>query len=200
MNKKTIIGIVFIVLGLVLLLVGCEKSPQQKAKDLEKEVDAELKEKGIDYDYEQYFVEVEKVNDGLHRVADAVSTDAVESYNSAIEEAEDEDFRNFDLQLASDSITHETENLSVDIEKFENNEAGYEVPKDFEKFHKEYIEYVKHYNSQFEALGLSVLPDADFVNFKENLGNIAKEIENDKQAQYVTEKYEELENKARKNK
>lgn len=200
MNKKTIIGIVIIVLGLILLLVGCEKTPEQKAKELEKEVDAELKEKGIDYDYEQYFVEVEKVNNSFNRVAEVISTDAVESYNSAMEETEDEDFRNFDLQLASDAITLETENLSVDIDKFENNEAGYEVPKDFEKFHKEYIENVKHYNSQFEALGLSLLPDGDFVNFKENLGNLADEINNDKQYKYVTEKYEELENKARENK
>lgn len=200
MNKKTIISLVFIVLGLVLLLVGCEKSPQQKAKDLEKEVDAELKEKGINYDYEQYFVEVEKVNDGLHRVGEAITTDAIESYNSAMEETEDEDFRNFDLQLASDAITLETENLSVDIENFENNEAGYEVPKGFEKFHKEYIEHAKHYNSQFEALGLSLLPDGDYLNFKNNFNNLSNELDNDKQAQYIADKYEELENKARKNK
>lgn len=200
MNKKTIVGLVIIVLGLILLLVGCEKSPQQKARDLEKEIDAELKEKGINYDYEQYFVEVEKLKDGMHRVGEAIGTDATESYNSAMEETEDEAFRNFDLQLASDAITSETENLSVDIENFENNEAGYEIPKGFEKFHKEYIEYTKYYNSQFEDLGLSLLPDGDYLNFEDNLNNLYNEIDNDKQAQYIAEKYDELESKARENK
>lgn len=200
MNKKTIIGIVIIVLGLALLLAGCEKSPQQKAKELEKEVDAELKEKGINYDYEQYFAEVEKVNDGLGSVLVAIDTDAKESYNSALEETEDEDFRNFDLNLASDAVTLETENLSVDIEAFENNEAGYEVPKEYEKFHEEYIEYMKYYNSKFEEFGLSLLPENDFVNAKDNLTNTMNEFENDERTERIVKQYEELENKARKNK
>ena len=200
MNKKTIIGIVIIVLGLVLLLAGCEKSPQQKAKELEKEVDAELKEKGINYDYEQYFAEVEKVNDGLGSVLVAIDTDAKESYNSALEETEDEDFRNFDLNLASDAVTLETENLFVDIEAFENNEAGYEVPKEYEKFHEEYIEYMKYYNSKFEEFGLSLLPENDFVNAKDNLTNTMNEFENDERTERIVKQYEELENKARKNK
>lgn len=200
MSKKTIIGIVIIVLGLALLLAGCEKSPQQKAKELEKEVDAELKEKGINYDYEQYFAEVEKVNDGLGSVLVAIDTDAKESYNSALEETEDEDFRNFDLNLASDAVTLETENLFVDIESFENNEAGYEVPKEYEKFHEEYIEYMKYYNSKFEEFGLSLLPENDFVNAKDNLTNTMNEFENDERTERIVKQYEELENKARKNK
>lgn len=202
MNKKLIkrtIVIALIIIAIALALSGCEKSPEQKANELEREVDKELKDKGIDYEYEQYYDEVEKVVNGMISVEDVIQGDAKESYNNAMEETEDEDFRNFDLNLASDSVLLETENLAIDIDKFESNETGYEVPKEYKQFHEDFIKKMKHYNSLYHEFGLSLKPENDYVNAKDKLIKIDNEFESDEEFKEILKKTIKLEKQAREN-
>src|SRR5699024_12335657 len=95
----------------------CGNSPQQKARQMEKKLSAEFKEKCMDTDYSLYYDELE---DLMNFTKESISCidDAEETMDPAYMDMEDEDSVEFSLSLASGYITDS--DLSFDIESFED--------------------------------------------------------------------------------
>lgn len=151
---KKLLGILVI---LLLVVGGCGNSPQQKAKDLENELDAEFEEKGIDTDYSLYY---DKLEDLMNAAKDNISCidDAEEQLDPTYIDTEDEDSVEWNLSLASSYITDS--DLSFDIENFEDEKEYSPTPKYFEKTEKEILDRINEYNSALMAYGENMETDA----------------------------------------
>lgn len=139
------------VLAILLLVVGgCGNSPQQKARQMEKELDAEFEEKGIDTDYSLYYDELENLMNFAKESISCID-DAEETMDPAYMDMEDEDSVEFSLSLASGYITDS--DLSFDIESFEDEKEYSPTPKYFEKTEKEILDRINEYNSALMTYG-----------------------------------------------
>ncbi|PTI71959.1 hypothetical protein [Mammaliicoccus vitulinus] len=150
---KKLLGILVIML---LVVGGCGNSPQQKAKELEKELDAEFKEKGIDTDYSLYYDDLESL---MNAAKDNISCidDAEEQMDPEYIDMEDQESVEWNLSLASSYITDS--DLSSDIENFESEKEYSPTPKYFEKTEKEILDRINEYNSALMAYGANMETD-----------------------------------------
>src|SRR5699024_7012962 len=111
---KKLIGVLAI---LLLVVGGCGNSPQQKARQMEKELDAGFEDKGSDTDYSLYYDELENLMK-LGKGSMSCIDDGAETMDPAYGDREDEDSVEFSLSLASGYITDS--DLSFDRESFED--------------------------------------------------------------------------------
>lgn len=147
---KKLLGVLVM---LLLVVGGCGNSPQQKAREMEKELDAEFKEKGIDTDYSLYYDKLESL---MNAAKDNISCidDAEEEMDPTYIDMEDQESVEWNLSLASSYITDS--DLSFDIESFEDEKEYSPTPKYFEKTEKEILDRINEYNSELMAYGESM--------------------------------------------
>ena len=139
------------VLAILLLVVGgCGNSPQQKARQMEKELDAEFEEKGIDTDYSLYYDDLESL---MNEAKDSISCidDAEELMDPAYVDMDDEESVKWNLSVAASYITES--DLSLDMDFFEDDKEYSPTPKYFEKTEKEILDRINEYNSALMEYG-----------------------------------------------
>src|SRR5699024_9948212 len=126
---------------------GCGNSPQQKARQMEKELDAEFEEKGIDTDYSLYYDDLESL---MNKAKDSISCidDAEELMDPAYVDMDDEESVKRNLSVAASNITES--DLSLDMDFFEDDKEYSPTPKYFEKTEKEILDRINEYNSELK--------------------------------------------------
>ncbi len=153
---KKLLSILFVC---TLFLGACGNSPQQKAKDLEQELDAEFEEKGQDTDYSFYYDEVSNLLETIKNTEDSFSE--VDSYLDDAQNEEEPEFKEWDINMA----VREVEQMNLDIEneidffldEIEKDEDGYTIlPKDYQKFNDDVIKSIKKYNQSLKDYSKSI--------------------------------------------
>ncbi|MBW0770469.1 hypothetical protein KYJ98_09085 [Mammaliicoccus lentus] len=135
----------------LLVMAGCGNSPQQKAKKLENELDAEYKEKGIDTDYSLYYDQLEALLDTTKESIKSID-DAEEQMDPSYIDMEDQDSIDWNLSLASSYITEA--DLSSDIDSFKEEVSEFTpTPKNFKDTEKKILNRINEYNSALMEYG-----------------------------------------------
>lgn len=152
-----------------LLLGACGNSPQQKAKELENELDAEFEEQGQDTDYSFYYDEISNLLKTVKNTEDNFSE--VDSFLFDSQNEEDLEIKEWDINMAIREVEQtnlDIENeISIFLEGIEKDEYGYTiVPKDYQKFNDNVIESIKTYNQALKNYS-DHIEDEDMEEYKE---------------------------------
>lgn len=137
--------LLFAVLTCILLLGACGNSPQQKARELEKELDAEFEEKGQNTDYSFYY---DNLVDFLNNNKETITSidDANEQLDPDYIDEDDPDEMAWNLQMASDYIVGlDDENMEDELNEFKEENESFPTPEKFQELEDNIIKSVKDY-------------------------------------------------------
>lgn len=125
-----------------LLLGACGNTPQQKAKELEKEFDDDYKKRGIDTDYKFYYDNLINFFDNNKETITSID-DANEQLDP---DEDDPDYIKWNLKMASSYIVGlDDENMEGEINDFKEKNEYSPTPKKFQKLEDDIFKSIKDY-------------------------------------------------------
>ncbi len=160
----------FLLFSSFLILSACGNSPQQKAKNLENELDEEYEERGEDFDYSYYYDHIE---DLLDQIKDSYASldDADEQLDERYIDTEDQDSIDWNKNMASDYVTDAANGIDNGIDFFESEMEYEDIPKGFEEFDDKLFEQIHVYQNTLNKYGEGLKPNETTNATKEDVKN-----------------------------